>query len=535
MSPSQLLRASSGHIRFRLFRDLVLLVLFTVGVLATVSWLLITGLKETVAESQITSFTALVRDEVKNLLVPVERQLLIVRDGLRNAGLTPTDRRPLDQLMVPVMEHLDQVAGTAYADSSGSEYFLVRDGDGWLTRIRAAGDAGGATWARWITLGNDTASREGALDYDPRLRPWFQAANPSATGAVWTGPYVFHSLKVPGMTAAVAWEDGDQKRALAMDVGLTRIVETVETMPLDHGGSGFLFRGDGGIFIPGGDEEAKDPHQGDRFFSAEASLGGPLHFDAVAAWRASGRTAEHLVRFHSGGRDWWGGFLPLSDAADTAWVGVVLPHSETFGIIQNRWHILASAALAIIAAGVGLVLLLMGKYSRQLRDLPKLSINRRDAERDLYDLIGSGEDAHLEFKSTMRTNLHTGKPGKEIEIAWLKGVSAFLNTEGGILLMGVADDGTVLGMEPDAFENEDRCRLHFKNLLNQHLGAEYARFVRFELYPLEGKTVGAVECERARSPAFLRHNNNESFLIRSGPSNIELSLSKALKYIRSRF
>lgn len=59
--------------------------------------------------------------------------------------------------------------------------------------------------------------------------------------------------------------------------------------------------------------------------------------------------------------------------------------------------------------------------------------------------------------------------------------------------------------------------------------------MRFELYQLEGKTIGAVECERAHSPAFLRHNNNESFLIRSGPSNIELSLSKALKYIRSRF
>ena len=129
MNPSQLLRASSGHIRFRLFRDLVLLILFTVGVLATVSWLLITELKETVAESKITSFTALVRDEVTNLLVPVERQLLIVRDGLRNAGLTPADRRPLDQLMAPVMGHLDQIAGTAYAENrdAGFELILLRD------------------------------------------------------------------------------------------------------------------------------------------------------------------------------------------------------------------------------------------------------------------------------------------------------------------------------------------------------------------------------------------------------------------------
>jgi predicted HTH transcriptional regulator len=135
----------------------------------------------------------------------------------------------------------------------------------------------------------------------------------------------------------------------------------------------------------------------------------------------------------------------------------------------------------------------------------------------------------------MRTNLHTGKPGKEIELAWLKGVAAFLNTEGGILLMGVADDGEVLGLEADAFANDDKCRLHFKNLVNQHLGPEYARFLRFELFQLADRQIAAVECEQADVPAFLRHNQGETFLIRSGPSSIELPISRALVYIRGRF
>jgi hypothetical protein len=99
----------------------------------------------------------------------------------------------------------------------------------------------------------------------------------------------------------------------------------------------------------------------------------------------------------------------------------------------------------------------------------------------------------------------------------------------------VADDGTLLGLEADGFENDDKCLLHFKNLLNQHLGPEYARLVRFELYQLEGKRLGAVECERSSTPVFLRARNNEEvFLIRTGPSNIELSLSRALKYIQER-
>jgi len=167
--------------------------------------------------------------------------------------------------------------------------------------------------------------------------------------------------------------------------------------------------------------------------------------------------------------------------------------------------------------------------------MPKLSIDRNNQQEDLCHLINSGEGTHLEFKSTMRTNLHTDKPGKEIELAWLKGIAAFLNTEGGILLIGVADDGTVLGLDADRFENEDKCRLHFKNLLQQHLGAEYARFLAFDLYDLEEKRIAAVECERADSPVFLHNKDTEAFIIRNGPSNIKLSISRALKYIQSRF
>jgi len=227
--------------------------------------------------------------------------------------------------------------------------------------------------------------------------------------------------------------------------------------------------------------------------------------------------------------------LPISSGPDSAWIGVALPVSETFGILQSRWQIVAVTALTIIAMAVGLVLLLVRKYSRRLRDLPKLSIDRTSYAQDILDLIRTGEDMHLELKSTMRTNLHTGKPGKEIELAWLKGAAAFLNTEGGILLLGVADDGALVGLEADNFENDDKCRLHFKNLLNQHLGAENARLVRFDLYELEGKRIGAVECERSDAPVYLRSKNEEAFLIRSGPSNIELSVSRAVKYIRGRF
>ena len=87
-------------------------------------------------------------------------------------------------------------------------------------------------------------------------------------------------------------------------------------------------------------------------------------------------------------------------------------------------------------------------------------------------MIAVGESDLLEFKSTVRTNLHTGKPGKEIELAWLKSVVAFCNTEGGTILIGVNDKGQILGLEADNFQNDDKCLLHIQNLIGEHVGID---------------------------------------------------------------
>jgi len=131
----------------------------------------------------------------------------------------------------------------------------------------------------------------------------------------------------------------------------------------------------------------------------------------------------------------------------------------------------------------------------------------------------------------MRTNLKTGKAGKEIEIAWLKTVAAFMNSDGGILLIGVDDAGRILGNDADNFANEDKCRLHFKNMLNTHIGAEFTRFIHFKIVSIKEKTILIVECERVRRPVFLSIGKQEDFFIRSGPSSMKLSMSQMVKYL----
>ena len=134
----------------------------------------------------------------------------------------------------------------------------------------------------------------------------------------------------------------------------------------------------------------------------------------------------------------------------------------------------------------------------------------------------------------MRMNLKTSQPGKEIELAWLKATTAFMNSDGGVLLLGINDGGEFAGLEADNFENEDKCRLHFKNLINQHIGAEFTNYLNFKIMKIEDKTIGLLECKPSQKPVFLKNKNEEYFYIRSGPSSIKLQTSKILEYIEDR-
>ena len=573
--------SASRPIRSRLFRDLVLLVLVTVGLLALVAWGLIGALNRDLAATRISDATRMAREEVRNFVQPLSRQLLIARDGLTLAGaeaLTPTQ---LTGRFLPILRHLDQIAGALLADEDGGEYFLRREGEQWLVRTRDPQQPGRVILTRLDVAGAPVETWEEPLAYDPRQRPWYAIAREAQGQVGWSEPYQFQALDLPGVTAALSWELAGKTRVLAFDLLLDDLLAFLRTLPLSTVGTAFLVDADGGVYhgtVPppapsssplsspsspspngataggtangtnGGaadgtangshdvvDDGLAGPDDRQPFFSAEEHFGGPQVLAAAAAWRAAGRPNEGQIRFTSGDRAWLAAFLPLTANPEGGWIGVTLPQSLPGDALASRWPVLLLVTLVIVGLGAALAGLVIRKYSRQLKDLPRLSIDYAHPEADLYDLIGRGEDAHLEFKSTMRHNLRTGKAGKEIELAWLKGVTAFLNTDGGIVLLGVADDGTLLGLEADGFENDDKCRLHFKNLLNQHLGPEYARLVRFQLYDLEGQRIGAVECERSSTPVFLRaKNNEEAFLIRTGPSNIELSLSRALKYIQER-
>ncbi len=150
-------------------------------------------------------------------------------------------------------------------------------------------------------------------------------------------------------------------------------------------------------------------------------------------------------------------------------------------------------------------------------------------------LIASGESGGVEFKSTLRTNLHTGLADDRVQLSALKTVAGFLNAAGGTLIVGVADDGRVLGLDADAFPSEDRLGLHMVNLVRDRIGDVFLPYVHPRFEDGEGGRIFVVQCERGPRAAFVKDGGLQRFYVRSANSTAELSGSSLTDYVRAHF
>ena len=161
--------------------------------------------------------------------------------------------------------------------------------------------------------------------------------------------------------------------------------------------------------------------------------------------------------------------------------------------------------------------------------------------RSAEELIKQGESKTLEFKSTLRWNLREDrKDDRRVTHAALKTIAAFLNTEGGDLLLGIADDGTILGLESDRLDNDDKFMRHLAQVVRNGLGDRAGTCIDPKIQIVDGKGVCVVSCQRSPEPVYLKWKGVETaadgdFFVRSGPGTVKLASDDAREYVRTRF
>jgi predicted HTH transcriptional regulator len=131
------------------------------------------------------------------------------------------------------------------------------------------------------------------------------------------------------------------------------------------------------------------------------------------------------------------------------------------------------------------------------------------------------------------------KPSKDVKMVVAKAVSSFMNSNGGILLVGIDDDGTILGLKEDLavlHKSRDEFERTFKSLINTYLNKMCGAFVNVKFEKVDDKELAVIYVKRSTRPVYFRpEGRKEEFYIRLGNSCEPLDISEANLYIKDHW
>lgn len=239
---------------------------------------------------------------------------------------------------------------------------------------------------------------------------------------------------------------------------------------------------------------------------------------------------DGIAEFKDSGRDYYVSSSAMDLNGHNVEYGVVLSVREL--VQEYRTSAMAVSVFLFIVFGIYLYFVI-SSYIRYRRELDK-------EDEDVSKFIRKGESATVEFKSSLRWDYVEEKPNKVLEDVIMKTLAAFNNSDGGRLFIGVKDDGTPLGLEPDYYtlkgKDKDYFELHLRSLISTQYGMEFCSngvVIRFPHF--NGVEICEVKVRRGIVPLYSTGKSggkDEKFYIRSGNSSREIDKpSEIMDYI----
>jgi len=159
--------------------------------------------------------------------------------------------------------------------------------------------------------------------------------------------------------------------------------------------------------------------------------------------------------------------------------------------------------------------------------------------RPITELISLGESYSLEFKSTLQWDMYQNKQNKALRFAIVKTVAAFMNSEGGTLVIGVEDDGNVIGLENDLKilnNSTDKYIRTLASAINDNIGGHSAHLYKIRIEKVNGESVCVVDVERSSEPVFANSSkSSKEFYVRVGNTTRAFNAEDTHRYVESHW
>lgn len=164
---------------------------------------------------------------------------------------------------------------------------------------------------------------------------------------------------------------------------------------------------------------------------------------------------------------------------------------------------------------------------------------RTELDKDLFALIKRGEDDGLEFKSSFRYDYRQQKVNKALESVIIKTIAGFMNAQGGSLLIGLDDAGSILGLEADYNtlnrKDSDGYTQLLMTTVADKLGTPACRLLRILFHSIDGKEVCRIIILPSPGPVFAKEDNHSRFYIRTGSGTREMDIQEAFTFIKVKW
>jgi predicted HTH transcriptional regulator len=123
----------------------------------------------------------------------------------------------------------------------------------------------------------------------------------------------------------------------------------------------------------------------------------------------------------------------------------------------------------------------------------------------------------------------------------VKTIAGFLNSKGGSLLIGVADDGFVIGISDDLAtlgkrSDRDGYQQFLTGLLKETIGGvPTSASLSISFHVAQGKELCLLSASSANEPVYVKDGTSKRFYLRTQNTTQELDIEQASKYIKKNW
>ncbi len=261
-------------------------------------------------------------------------------------------------------------------------------------------------------------------------------------------------------------------------------------------------------------------------------------------WDARDKFA-HSFSFEMNGHVYWTRVESIPNKLGIKAFALTFSQESLYEMFTSLNRTLLYLGFGLMAAGLALLLFLKfkGKRTKNTKTEEKPEpLSKEEIEK----MLAAGESGSVEYKSSLRYDYRQEKENKALEDVILKSIAAFANAQGGVLFIGVDDEGNILGLENDFStlkkKDIDYFELHLRKLINNQFGIHFAsRHLTIRFPEIEGKIISVVQINPSGKPVYVKVKNKqgqwvEKFYVRMGNSSQEItSLKEMEEYIEHRF